>query len=62
MFLDTGKLFTDVIVKKYSGGFVIKLSDRKYKGGKTVAEIGALAGEGNKDMKARPFSGLIKEP
>jgi len=61
VFLDTGKLFTDVIVKKYGRGFVIKLSDRKYKGGKTVAEIGAYLQEGNENMKARPFFGINKK-
>ena len=71
VFLDTGKLFTDVIVKKYGRGFIVKLSDRKYpskskKPGassktKTVAEIGAYLQEGNANMKARPFFGINKK-
>lgn len=61
VFLDSGKLFVDVIVKKIGRMFVIKLSDRKYKSGVSVAEVGEYLQLGNTNMKARPFFGINKK-
>lgn len=60
VFLETGKLFKGVIVQKTAGGYVVKMSKARYKGGETVESVSGYLQEGNPNMKARPFFGLKK--